>query len=236
MTEHSVAVMQPYFFPYLGYWQLLQSVDTFVVFDDVNFIQRGWIHRNRILVNNKPAYITIPIANKSQNKKICELSIVDDTSWQRKLTGALQSNYRKAPFFDSTYSHVGACIEKASDNLADFLFFHLGYLAKALGISTKIIRSSELDYNRDGNGAEKILDICQVLGATSYINAPGGRALYSDDFFCSKGISLYFIEPHLKSYPQFNGTFESGLSIVDAMMFNNKEALASHVNSYALES
>lgn len=221
-----LAIMQPYFFPYLGYWQLMNSVNRFVVYDDVQYIKRGWINRNRILMGDRPGYITIPLCDASQNRSICELKLARDAVWRTKLLKTIVQNYRRAKHFDESFQIISSVITCPADDLADFLFYQLQNISNAIGISTEIVRTSRTYGNQDLHGQLRVLDICQREHASTYVNAPGGRLLYHAKSFADLNINLRFIEPCLPTYQQCRPGFVAGLSIIDAMMAVGPKGLA----------
>lgn len=227
--------MQPYFFPYIGYWQLIKSTNRFVILDDVNYIQRGWINRNRILANKTPSYLTVPLKNSSQNKKIFEISIDADDSWRTKALKTLQQNYKKTEHYDEIYETIEQIIHFDSENLSDFLSNQIKTMCKLLKIDTEITRSSHL-YLHDGTKSEeRIIDICKKNDADTYINLPGGRDLYQQNNFSNSGINLQFISTRFIPYSQKNvNSFIPYLSIIDALMNVGTKKIIEHINAYDL--
>ena len=232
----NVVVMQPYLFPYLGYYQLLHVADTFVIFDDVNFIKKGWRNRNQILASIGSERFTLPIEKISQNKKINQHNIHKPAESIKKLFTTLKTNYQKAPyiaqldnlFYDlqswtdgemftleadkANYGHV-----KGTD-LTSFLHQSILLLTKYLSLNTKIILSSSIKNDAGLTSEARIIDICKQLNATRYINPPNAEKLelYTPNNFNKSGIELNYIQPELVEYEQFNSsTFVNYLSILD---------------------
>lgn len=230
----AVAIMQPYLFPYIGYWQLLHASDCFVVYDDVNYINRGWINRNRILINNTPGLITLPLLQASQNRKICDIEIAPATQWQRRLLRTLEMAYRKAPCFDQVFPVVEQILTHDDSNLAGFLTHQLRTLAGFMGLKTRIVPSSQVYENSPLAAQARILDICRQEQATTYINAQGGRSLYEPAAFAEQGIDLRFIAMHSLPYPQRGEGFTPYLSIIDALMEVGPDGIAPHLAAYSL--
>lgn len=230
-----IAIMQPYLFPYIGYFQLINSVDKFILLDDVNFINRGWINRNKILVNGQPKLISFPLRNASQNKLINEMEIISDHTWITKFMRTLHHNYGKAPFFDKVIQLIGKIVLNQEKNLSQYIYVGLLDIIKYLGIKT-IIVSSSAKYNTTSLKAEqKILNICLQEGATAYINPIGGTELYSKQFFLENAIDLFFLRSKEIRYDQNIKTFVPSLSIIDAMMFNSPEFISeTMLNEYDL--
>lgn len=230
MDRLKLAIMQPYLFPYLGYFQLMHAVDAFVVYDDVNFIKGGWINRNYVFCNGNRQLITLPLLAASPNKLINQIEI----SSQHKILQSIQQNYRKAPHFESIYPLLESILRYESHNLADFLDFQLRSICAQLDLRPKWHTSSALGKNCELRGQDKVLAICEELGATEYINLPGGKVLYGPQAFASHGLKLSFIEPRAVSYQQFGNGFLPNLSIIDVMMFNDKEQCAKLLQEYDL--
>lgn len=213
-----LAVMQPYFVPYIGYWQLMAAVDQFVVYDDVNYITRGWVNRNRVLMNGAPNYLTIPVLKASQNSKICDLSISDDIKWREKARKTVQHSYSKAPFFDEAILIVNKILDIPARNLSEYLTEQLRILADVLDLNVMIVRSSERYKNRHLERADRLISICKHEGAKTYVNSPGGRELYSKDYFATNDIELLFIDSKHFDYTQPGAeNFIPNLSILDVI-------------------
>ncbi len=227
-------IMQPYFLPYIGYWQLMNIVDKYVVYDDVNFINRGWINRNRILVNGKPHYINVWISEASQNKKINEISIIQDSKLVNKRMKMIEFAYKKAPYFNMACTVIEKILTCRSSNLAAFIENSFYIICDCLGIKTEFVISSSLNKTEDLKGQEKILDICEILGADEYYNSIGGQHLYSFDVFKSRGVDLRFLQTENIVYKQFDNEFQANLSIVDVMMFNSVEEIRKYLDRYII--
>lgn len=228
-----IAVMQPYFFPYLGYFQLMQAVDTFVFYDDVNYIRRGYINRNRILGSAGEQRITLELIGASQNKLIKEITVGGNRA---KLVKTLQMLYGKAPQAAHIMPLMKACLENTEDNLASFLITSLRLVAKELGLKPTFVLSSEIKKNSDLRGQDKILAICSALGATSYINPAGGRDLYDHAAFDTAEIDLQFHSFVPRDYIVTDKTrnYVPCLSVIDFLMWVPPEQRAPHLKSYTL--
>jgi hypothetical protein len=215
--------MQPYFLPYIGYWQLIAAVDQFVVLDDVHFINRGWINRNRIVVNNSPAWLTLPLKKASQNKLIHEIEIQDDDGWRKRMEKTLACSYSKASEFFALSNFMAESIQKAQGNLSSYLSDTISRICEMLQIQTQITPTSRNFPKGDLRGQERILDICKQLSATVYINPPGGRALYQAEMFEAQGIQLRFLEAPSKTNLSSGLGNAEQLSILDTLMHNSQE-------------
>lgn len=230
----SLAVMQPYFLPYLGYWQLLHSVDRFVIYDDVNYIKGGWINRNRILIAGEAKHITVPLLGASSYKKIREIELAPVAAWADKMIRTVELNYRRTPYFHDVFPVLVDIILCPARNLADYLRHQLTILANYMNITTDIVLTSSVYKNHSLSGQDRVLDICRREGATDYINAIGGKALYDGARFSSFGVDLFFISPELNSYNQTVPGFIPGLSIMDLLMELGPAQVHDHLNAYRL--
>ncbi len=235
-----VGINQPYFFPYLGYWQLMNAVDEYVIADNLNYIKQGYINRNKILVNEEPQYFRLPVHKPSQNKLICETEIALTEEEIEKMLHTLQCQYRHAPNFEHVYEHVKQVLEygltEEGKNIAAFLENAIKLTARELGITTPIIRASrDVNLDRDYKRENYVVATCKKLGATEYYNAIGGTKLYFQDFFTANGLELKFVNMDQDvSYKQFCDDFIPNLSIIDVMMFCSKEQIAELLNKYEL--
>jgi hypothetical protein len=230
----TLAIMQPYIFPYIGYFQLINRVDKFVIYDDVNYINKGWINRNQLLVGGKAGMFTIPLKEASQNKKIYEIGVSDFDKWSSKFKKGLKQSYAKAPFVREVCEIVDAALDLQPNNVAELCVHALANVNIYLGITTQIEPSSRIYENSDLKGQERILDICLKENADHYINPIGGQELYDKEIFDPKGITLNFIKSQKIEYPQFNQPFVEYLSILDVMMFNSPEKISTFLQKFEL--
>jgi hypothetical protein len=226
-----LAIMQPYFLPYIGYWQLIHAVDKFVLYDDVNYIKGGWINRNNILANGKKQRFTIRLDDSSSFKLIKEIGILDDFI---KFQKTIQMNYHKAPYFDAVMRIIAEIIGFDKSDTGKFIYNSVRVIADYLGITTELLLSSDLDKDNSLKAQDKVIDICKKLGASEYYNAIGGTDLYSVDVFGENGIDLKFIQTRFTPYTQFKNEFVAGLSILDIMMFNDAETIQKMLGEYSL--
>lgn len=229
-----VGIMQPYFLPYIGYWQLINAVDKYVIYDDVNFIKRGWINRNRILINKEPNLFNIQMVGASQNKLINQIEVSQDDIWRKKLLMTIEKNYSKAPYYRIVYPIIEEIINYNENNLSRYIEYSIRRICKYLNINTDIIISSSINKKNELKGQDKIINICESLGATEYYNAIGGQELYSYNNFQDRGIKLKFLQTDKIVYKQYNCDFVSNLSILDVMMFNSVEEINVMLNKYKL--
>lgn len=229
-----LGIMQPYFFPYIGYWQLINAVDKYVIYDDVNFIKGGWINRNRILMNGEAKMINIQMQGASPNKLINEIEVSGNQIHNRKLLKSIESCYKKAPYYLIVFPIIEDIITHKEKNLAKYLQYSIEKVCEYLDIKTDIVISSTIDKNNELKGEEKVIEICKLLGATEYYNAIGGVELYSYEDFLSKDLKLRFLKTDKIKYEQFDNEFVSNLSIIDLLMFNSKENVKSMLNKFEL--
>lgn len=229
-----IAIMQPYFLPYIGYLQLMNVVDKFVLYDDVNYINKGWINRNRILVNGQEYLFTIPLKEASQNKLINEIYLSDDPKWKGKLLKTFELAYKKAPFYLTTFAVTEKIINLDAEKVSEWVAGSFDILTDYLGMQTDIVQGSSIYQNTHLKGQERILDICQQEKADHYINPIGGTDLYDKSNFEQVGIQLNFLKSKPVIYSQFKNEFVPWLSIVDIMMFNDVPTIQGILNEYEL--
>ena len=229
-----LGIMQPYFFPYLGYWQLMNAVDVYVIYDDVNYIKNGWINRNNILLNGKKHLITLPLDKASSFLTINNICYTSNNLVIAKLLKTIYQSYKKAPFFNDVYPIIESTFSEKTCFVSKLLERQFSLVNQYLGIKTKILLSSNLKKDNNLKGQEKVINICKLLNATEYYNTESGKNLYSKEIFCNSGIKLHFLKPKDISYMQFKNIFVPNLSIIDVMMFNSKEKIMSFMNEYEL--
>ena len=227
----TLSIMQPYLFPYIGYWQLINSIDTFVIFDDVNFIKKGYINRNSILINGKVQQLTLELIGASQNKLINDIEVGNNS---KKLLKTIKMSYKKAPYFETVFQILEDILNQEEKNLAKYIGYSLEIISNYLNINTKFIYSSDIKKDNNLKAQDKILDICKKLEATNYINAIGGQELYDKEKFNDYNINLNFLKTNIIQYKQFNSEFVAFLSIIDILMFNSKDEIKKMLNNYEL--
>lgn len=226
-----LAIMQPYFMPHLGYFQLMDAVDEYVIYDDVQFIKGGWINRNNILISGRKSLFTIMLEGASPNKLINEIIIKDDF---RKFKKSIEITYAKAPYREAVINLLGRICSYEDKNLSRFIGNSFKELALYLGIETRLTYSSRLRKDSSLRGQDKVISICKELGAQTYINSIGGVELYSKENFLSEGIELMFLKSLPVRYHQLGYDFVPGLSIIDVMMFNSRGEIAKMLRNYEL--
>lgn len=229
------AIMQPYFIPYIGYFQLLNAVDQFVIYDNIQFTKKGWIHRNRLLFNGKDEYVSLPLRKDSDYLLIEQRYLADIfVDEKKKMLRKIEANYKKAPYFNEVYPIIFAILNFEDPNLFWFNYHSIKEINSYLKINTPMIISSSIDIDHDLKGQDKVIAICKALNTTKYINPIGGLDLYDRDVFLSNDIELRFMETRSVQYRQLKNNFIPFLSIIDVMMFNDKEVLKNLLLEYDL--
>jgi len=227
----TLAIMQPYLFPYIGYWQLINAVDTFVIYDDVNFIKQGYINRNNILSIDKAQRFTLELIGASSFKLINEIEVGVNS---KKLLKTIKHNYLKSPYFEAVFPLIHKILGQEERNLAKYIGYSLQEIADYLQISTELVYSSDVKKNGSLKAEDKVIDICTMLNADTYINSIGGRKLYNKRRFKDRGIELKYLSSNPKEYKQYKNNFVPSLSIIDIMMFNSKVEIEYMLNEYEL--
>ncbi|MCF2517943.1 WbqC family protein [Dyadobacter sp. CY351] len=230
----TIAIMQPYIFPYIGYFQLINAVDKFIIYDDVNFINKGWINRNNVLVSSKPHLFTIPLKDASQNKLINEVELSRSEPWQKKFLKTIQQSYQKAPNYQKVFVLIEEIVNLDVQTIYELTFQALKRTCAYMEITTEIVPSSTIYQNTHLKGQDRILDICKQENASHYINPIGGMELYDKAKFEKEGIKLDFIKSVSSPYPQFKNAFVPWLSIIDILMFNDPADIKEHLKAYEL--
>lgn len=226
-----IAIMQPKFLPYIGYWQLVNAVDTFIIFDDVNFVKKAYINHNTILADGKSQQFSLELIGASQNKLINEINVGSNS---KKLLKTIELNYKKTPYFETVFPILEGVFNQLEKNLAKFIGYSLKKISNYLEIDTQFVYSSDIDKNNSLKAQYKIIDICQKLNAKYYINAIGGKKLYEKKQFLAKNINLGFLDTNLIEYKQSKNKFITHLSIIDVMMYNNKIEINNMLKNYKL--
>jgi len=227
-----LAIMQPYFMPYIGYFQIINAVDKFIFYDDVNFIKNGWINRNNIIINNTPKYITIQLKGASPNKLINEVVFTDN---RNKIKKTIQMAYKKAPFFNDIWPMIEKILSINTQSISQQAIYSVKNVSEYLGIKTNFeISSEKYSHTKGIDRTDRILDICKINNASTYINTIAGKELYQKETFSKESIKLHFLRTTFTEYKQFKSEFISALSIIDVMMFNSIEEIRKMLNKYEL--
>lgn len=221
-----LAIMQPYLFPYLGYFQLVAAVDRFVFYDDVNFIKSGWINRNRLVLSGSVRYFTIPLLGASSFRKISDVGVQPGDAWRRKILESVRQSYSMAPNFSQVFELTATVLAGGVDRISEMAKKSVITVAEYLNLTTEFVLTSATYRNESLSGVERVLDICRRERALSYYNLPGGKDLYDPGVFAANGIELRFLEPELPEYSQGHERCHVGLSILDVLMWNDQRAAA----------
>lgn len=228
-----IAIMQPYAFPYLGYFQLARHSDCFVLLDDVNYIKKGWINRNRIVTAQGEYLFTIPLVKPSQNKKINTLELCDFKKNAAGLLNIVQQSYKKMPCFDEGYALLEQCLTFDGELLADFISHSLGKYFNYLQISASVHHSSTVDPQPKLTAQDRIIHLNKLLDADTYLNLPGGLQLYDKTSFTAEGLQLEFIDTTRQlNYQQPFGHRLSHMSIIDVTMCVSKEDIQKELSAF----
>lgn len=214
-----LAIMQPYFLPYIGYFQLIASVDQFIVYDNIKYTKKGWINRNRMLQNGTDVMFSLPLKKDSDSLDVLERELAADFN-REKLLNQFKGAYRRAPYFEQTFPLIEQIVRYENANLFRFLHHSIVKTCAHLGITTVIRISSDITIDHALQSQDKVLALCEAAGAKTYINAIGGMELYSKEVFQENGVELKFIKSKPFEYLQFGEAFVPWLSIIDVMMFN----------------
>jgi hypothetical protein len=230
----TVAVMQPYIFPYVGYMSLVDASDTFVFYDDVNFIKKGWINRNRIVLNGEAYTFTLPLSGLSQNKHIKDIMNHELQAFSSKFINQLKLSYKNAKYFEEGLNYVDATLSSNCQNIADLSAVSVMKFFEYINLEKTFLKSSEEFSSTQGEGkAERLIDITKKLNCRRYVNAIGGTKLYSKNEFANQEIQLNFIKSRIEPYQQCNSNvFIGGLSVIDLVMNLSRDEIIHHIRSY----
>jgi len=225
-----LAIMQPYFLPYIGYFQLIAAVDIFIVYDNIKYTKKGWINRNRMLQNDTDVMFSLPLKKDSDSLDVVERELAADFN-RDKLLNQFKGAYRRAPYFEQTFPLIEQIVRYDEVNLFRYLHHSIIKTCEHLNITTEIKISSDVDIDHTRQSQDKVIALCEAVGATGYINAIGGMELYSKEAFQMRGIDLKFVKSKPFEYPQFGNEFVPWLSIIDVMMFNPIEAIQTFITT-----
>ena len=231
-----IAIMQPYFMPYIGYFQLINTVDKFIFYDDVTFIKQGWINRNQILINNQANMFSVPLANASSHTLIKDVLISDNRyeKWKKSFLSSIMFNYKKAKNYEPVRELIEDVLLKPPESISDFAIKSIVQISSYLDLDTQFEICSKYYSNTHLSGQDRVLDICKQENATTYINPIGGIDLYSGSLFLENNIDLFFIRTKNIIYKQFSEEFIPFLSIIDVLMFNDTDEVNLMMNKFTL--
>lgn len=222
--SYRIGIMQPYFLPYIGYWQMISACDAFVIYDDIQYTKKGWVNRNRILVNGRDDMFTLPVKNGSSKANIIDRMIADDFD-REKFLRKISEAYRKAPYFKDVYPVIEEIILCPEQNLFRFIFQSIQRVMSFLDVRTPLLISSGLGLENGLKGQERVIATCKAAGGDSYLNPIGGLNLYDRQAFAAQGIELNFHKARSFVYPQLGADFVPFLSILDVMMLNSRSTI-----------
>lgn len=222
-----LGIMQPYFLPYIGYFQLIHCVDKFVIYDDVNYIKGGWINRNIMPLNGTPFLFTLPLIKASQNKMLNQIDIFNATKEKRKMLKTFERGYKKAPEFSNVMPLIKDIMENDENNLSNFIEYSIMRISAYLDIKAEFIKSSSLEKNK-AKGQEQIINICKLMGAKKYVNPTGGQSLYNKKDFEKSNIALFFIKMGEVDFK------DKYTSILDILFSYNREHIKRQIEKYDL--
>lgn len=228
--------MQPYFMPYIGYFQLIKIVDKFIFYDDVTFIKQGWINRNKILINNQAKMFSIPLSNASSHVLIKDVLISEIAyqKWRKSFLNSIFFSYKKAKNYSKINALIEKILEKRPETISELAIKSVVEVAQYLDLKTEFQICSDVYSNTYLSGQNRVLDICINEKAITYINPVGGMELYSKSVFQEKNIELFFIKANKSVYPQFSEEFVPFLSIIDVLMFNDLEDIHKQLDNFTL--
>jgi len=228
--------MQPYFFPYLAYFQLIAQCDTFVFYDDVQYIKRGWVNRNRILRQGQSRWLTLPVRKAPLRFAINQRYYQLDRASIGGVLRRIEAAYHKAPGFVAGVSLIEQLMNFGDANVAAFNVNLIQGVAAHIGLQPRFILSSAMEKDPRLTGQDRVIDICRRLGATHYVNPIGGIGFYDAERFAGADLKLSFLQSESPRYPQFGQTMIPDLSIIDVLMFNDEPAIARLLREYRLVS
>jgi hypothetical protein len=226
----NVAIMQPYFFPWIGYFQLIYQSDVFVLYDDANFIKQGYINRNSILVDGQAQRFTLPVPAASSFKRIGELTF---SLQVEKIARTLEQSYRKAPFFPDVMPLVESALWNEDRDITACCHVAINGISRYLELEQNIVRSSSLTYDRNENAENKVIGICKALDGDRYVNSTGGRHLYNAKTFAENGIRLQFLQAKNTAYSQGAHDFVPCLSMIDVLMHCEPEQVRQALKNFS---
>jgi hypothetical protein len=229
-----LAIMQPYLFPYIGYFQLMSAVDVFVFYDNAQYMKGGWINRNRYLNVERPQWFTLPLVSENYKIPINKRTYLSYESKWKEIIKTLRHVYRKAPNYQEIYALINESAGNDISNVAEINCILLARIAQRLNLKCEFKMASSLLSREEDSGQNYVLSISKALGATTYINMIGGRELYNKKTFSEKKILLQLLEPTTPRYNQFNKQFTAALSIIDVMMFVSPEEIQKQIMAFTI--
>ena len=225
-----LAIMQPYFLPYIGYFQLIAAADRFVIYDNIKYTKKGWINRNRRLQNGADTMFSLPLKKASDSLDVVERELSPDFD-RDALLNQFRGAYARAPYFAETFSLLERIVRYDEENLFRYVHHSVDQICAHLGVATEIVVSSTIDIDHGLKAQDKVIGFCRALSADVYVNPIGGVELYDRVAFEEQGIALQFLKPRSFEYDQLGDPFVPWLSIADVLMFNPLETLRERIAS-----
>lgn len=233
--DRSTAIMQPYIFPYLGYFQLIDAVDVFVFYDDVNFIKKGWINRNKIFLNQTEHLFTVPLRKASQNKLIKDIELFSLEEWRVEFLNTLKHAYAQAPYYKIVLNLLDRIFHRPFNTISDLASQSVIEVVSYLGMDVEFQYSStHYSKVKAANAADRLIEITKLSNASTYVNAAGGRTLYDKSHFQDRGIQLLFVSSNLEESLMKFDKNRYGLSILDILMNHSKQEALNLIKQYKL--
>jgi hypothetical protein len=223
-----IGIMQPYFLPYIGFFQLIAQVDQFIIYDNIKYTKKGWINRNRMLLNSTDTCFSLPLKKASDSLDVVQREISPDFN-RRKLLNQFKGAYQRAPYFEQTFALLDPIIHNVEQNLFRYIHHSITAVCRYLDIGTTIHTSSSISINHELKSEHRVIALCEAMNARTYINPIGGTELYDRSKFSMHGIDLRFIKTIPFEYQQFGATFVPFLSIIDVLMFNSPSAVRDYI-------
>lgn len=247
-----IAIMQPYFLPYIGAFQLINAVNKYIVYGSFKFRNDGWFHRNRMLVQNKGShFFNVSLINASYLKSFNEIYVDKSLKWRTKICKTYRQNYCNAPYFEEVYNLMNNILFDDSDTLVEFNVNSLRVVSEYLGMRNNIVHDPVLEAETEyqmkhmakANTTEeiefdmrtqRILYLCKIMQTTEYINPIGGVNLYDKDTFAKHLIQLRFLHTNEITYQQNYKEFVPNLSIIDVMSYCGREKTRNFLQEFTL--
>lgn len=230
-----LAINQPYFFPYLGYFSLIDNVDEFILFDTPQFIRHGWIERNQILKpTGEPLYIKVPLIKHKRETPIIDIQIRNSENWQDKIFAQLVPYKKWAPFYFEVVNLLKEIFSFETDSITELNYHSLTKVCEYIGIKTpiKIWSKMNVEIGEVREADEWALKICKALKADTYINPKDGISFFDVKKYQKENINIQFLDFKVEEYTQLNNEFTPYMSIIDVMMFNDKKSIIEMLSNF----
>jgi hypothetical protein len=233
--NQSVAIMQPFFFPYLGYFSLMKHTDNWIVFDDIRYSNQAWGNRNRILKHPEGwAWINVPVKDHKRETFYSNILIQNEINWKRKIINQFEYYKIHAPFYKDVLKIIQEVFSEDFSHLVDLNIHAMKKVCEYLKIDFKYTKFSEMNLgiNSVQHPGQWALEICKAIKSTNYVNPCEGHPIYDKKEYDDAGISLQFIINRVSPYDQKRAEFEARLSIIDVMMWNSVERVNELIDDF----